>query len=187
VQGFEKVNNSLQEQKSRAAHSVGPCEVCSMAVQRPAMRCAEHEHSTLASVPATPITIELTGEPRGKGRPRFTRAGIAYTPAGTRSYEAMLRLAAQDAMGGASPLEGALALTVEAYMPIPRSWSGKRQREAAAGRILPITRPDADNLMKPIDALNGVVWRDDAQIVSVSFNKRYSERPRLVVTVEALA
>jgi Holliday junction resolvase RusA-like endonuclease len=130
-----------------------------------------------------PIVIELLGEPKGKGRPRFTRSGIAYTPVKTRSYEASLAWTAAAAMKGAKPLEGPLALTVEAYVPIPSSWSGKRQRMAAAGDIRPTTRPDADNIMKTLDGLNGIVWRDDAQIVDVRCVKAYSERPRLVVTV----
>lgn len=130
------------------------------------------------------IRIELTGEPKGKGRPRFTRLGRTYTPAKTRSYEAALRLAAQDAMEGRPPFEGPLLVFVEAHMPIPASWSGKRQRMAAAGEIKHTSRPDFDNLLKPLDALNEVVWRDDAQVIEVVCRKRYSERPRLVVSVE---
>lgn len=133
-----------------------------------------------------PIIIELAGEPKGKGRPRFTRAGIAYTPAKTRSYEGMLRLAAQVEMRSRPPLEGPLLLYVQAYVPIPGSWSSKRQRLAAAGSILPTTRPDFDNYLKTLDALNGVVWRDDAQIVEQRFAKRYSERPRLHIVVSRI-
>ena len=35
----------------------------------------------------SPIVIEIAGEPRGKGRPRFARSGHTYTPAATRAYE----------------------------------------------------------------------------------------------------
>jgi Holliday junction resolvase RusA-like endonuclease len=34
-----------------------------------------------------------------------------------------------------------------------------------------------------LDALNGVVWRDDAQIVSGLIEKYFSDRPRLSVQV----
>lgn len=34
-----------------------------------------------------PITIILAGEPHGKGRPRFSRAGHAYTDAKIVSYK----------------------------------------------------------------------------------------------------
>lgn len=193
MQGFEKVNNSLQEQKGRAAHSVGPCEVCNMAVQRPATRCAEHEHSPLAPAPRAPIVIELAGEPRGKGRPRsrIVKKGKAafvqtYSPPETRSYEGMLRHEAVLAMRGRALLVGPLRLHIEVFLSIPASWSAKRKRQAATEMILPTTKPDFDNCQKVLDALNKVVWRDDAQITDWSGTKRYSERPRLVVTVEAL-
>jgi Holliday junction resolvase RusA-like endonuclease len=129
------------------------------------------------------ITIELPGEPKGKGRPRFTRAGIACTPSKTRSYEASLAWTAAAAMKGAPPLEGPLALTVEADMAIPASWSKRRQRMAAAGDIRPTTRPDADNILKVLDGLNRIVWRDDAQVVDLRFAKRYAERPLLRITI----
>ena len=129
------------------------------------------------------ITIEMPGEPGGKGRPRFTRAGIAYTPSKTRSYEASLAWTAAAAMKGAPPMEGPLVLTVEACMPIPTSWSGKRQRMAAAGEIRPTTRPDVDNIMKCCDSLNKIVWRDDAQVVDIRCVKRYAERPLLRITI----
>jgi Holliday junction resolvase RusA-like endonuclease len=135
----------------------------------------------------TPIVIELPGEPKGKGRPRFTRNGVTFTPPKTRSYEASLAWTAAAAMKGAKPLEGPLTLAVEAHMPIPASWSGKRQRMAAAGDIRPTTRPDYDNVLKALDGLNGIVWRDDAQIVDVRCTKLYSERPRLRITVEVAA
>ena len=83
-------------------------------------------------------------------------------------------------------MNGTLRLTVDAFMPIPQSWSAKRQRMAIAGLIRPTTRPDFDNILKTLDAFNQVVWTDDARVVEVQFAKHYSERPRLVVTVEAL-
>jgi Holliday junction resolvase RusA-like endonuclease len=123
------------------------------------------------------ITIELAGEPKGKGRPRFGK-GFTYTPAKTRSYETALRWAAQLAMRGRKPLEGPLSLAVEALMPVPTSWSRKRQLMAVAGDIRPTTRPDFDNINKTLDALNGIVWRDDAQVATWSGTKLYSEKAR---------
>jgi Holliday junction resolvase RusA-like endonuclease len=129
-----------------------------------------------------PIVIELLGEPKGNGRPRFGK-GFTYTPAKSRNYEAQLALAAAAVMNGRTPIEGPLMLTVTAFMPIPRSWSRKRQNMAAAGDILPTSRPDADNLLKSLDGLNGITWRDDSQVVTLSLTKRYSARPRLVITI----
>ena len=133
---------------------------------------------------SAPITIELRGEPKGKGRPRFVRStGRAFTPAATRSYESHLRLAAQDVMGARPPLEGPVSIDVVALMPIPKSWSKSRRAEAALQMHRPIKKPDADNLLKVIDALNEVVWRDDAQVVDAVIIKRYSDTPALKITV----
>jgi Holliday junction resolvase RusA-like endonuclease len=136
----------------------------------------------------TSIRIELAGEPRGKGRPRFSRKnGIAYTPAPTRNYEAALRYAAQGAMAGRAPLDGPLSVWVTAFMPIPTSWSKRRQQQAAARQFQHTSRPDFDNILKSLDAINGVVWRDDSQIWELRFNRFYDERPRLCVVVEPRA
>ena len=130
------------------------------------------------------VVIELAGEPKGKGRPRFARrTGHAYTPAKTASYEACLRHEAALVMAGRPPLEGALRVQVGAYFGIPQSWSAKKRDAALAGTIRPAKRPDWENVAKMLDAFNGVVWRDDAQIVSGLIEKHYNDRPRLRIEV----
>lgn len=135
-----------------------------------------------------PIRIVLRGTPQGKGRPRFVRAtGRAYTPAKTRSYESDLRLAAQDAMGARPPIAGPVRVDIRASLPIPPSWSKSKRAGAALNLIRPTSRPDADNFLKATaDALNSVVWRDDAQIVEATVTKRYSDTPALEVIVREL-
>jgi Holliday junction resolvase RusA-like endonuclease len=138
------------------------------------------------------ITIRLAGVPEGKGRarstlikPRGKPAFISnYTPANTRRYESNLKFVAQEIMGGRAPLEGPLKVCVFASFPVPASWSKKKQAAALSGEVRPTTKPDADNLMKVLDALNQVVWRDDSQIVDGFVRKFYSETPGLVVTIE---
>lgn len=138
------------------------------------------------------ITIRLAGVPEGKGRarstlikPRGKPAFISnYTPANTRRYESNLKFVAQETMGDRAPLEGPLKVCVFAAFPVPASWSKKKQAAALAGLIRPTTKPDADNLMKVLDALNQVVWRDDSQIVDGFVRKLYSETPGLIVTIE---
>lgn len=132
------------------------------------------------------IAIRLDGEPRGKGRPRFSRkTGHVFTPETTQNYEAALRRAGQTVMNGAPPLGGPLAVDISAEFSIPASWTAKRRAEAARGTMRATKRPDADNLAKMIDALNGVVWRDDAQITDLFIRKRYGPRPSMTVIVWA--
>lgn len=132
------------------------------------------------------VSITLPGLPRGKGRPKFsTRGGFprAYTDAQTASFEGALRLAGSAAMQGRAPLEGALNLNMTAVFPIPPSWSKTKRAAAAEGIIRPTGKPDCDNLLKTIDGLNGIVWRDDAQIVRASIAKIYGAEPEMVIEV----
>src|SRR3546814_20167314 len=76
------------------------------------------------------VVFEVSGVPVAKGRPRFTRKGFSYTPSHTRKYEDVLKLAAGQAMGGRNPFDEPLTVSVTAVLPIPASWSRKRQAEA---------------------------------------------------------
>lgn len=133
--------------------------------------------------------VVLDGQPVAKERPRFSvRGGFAraYTPAKTRSYEDRLRMVAEVEMDHARLFDGALEVCVEAVLTIPKSWSRKRRDMAAVGRIRPTGRLDVDNIAKSLDALNGVVWKDDGQIVRLFVMKRYGNEPRLQITVREL-
>lgn len=138
-----------------------------------------------------PIVITLPGPVRGKGRHRSRiakardgRTFIAnYADAATRSYEGMLRTVAAAVMGGRPPIEGPVLVKLVAVFAVPASWSKRKRAEALAGLIRPTVKPDGDNILKCCDALNGIVWRDDAQVVSAAIRKVYGERPGLTIEV----
>lgn len=132
------------------------------------------------------IEIVLLGAPRGKERPRGTKDGHFYTPEKTRSYEAALKYAAVEVMGDRAPLTGPLDVTLDIVMPITASWPKKRQRAAREGTEWPTKKPDMDNVMKMLDALNLVVWVDDSQIVKTRIDKRYGDKPGLWVKVKPI-
>jgi len=130
------------------------------------------------------LSFTVPGEPKGKGRPRFTKQGHAYTPDQTRSYEALVRLKAKIAMGGIEPFAGACALAVVAHHKAPKRVGKERRKGMADGTIKPTKRPDIDNIVKIIaDGCNGIVWRDDAQVTEARIIKRYSDDPRVEVSV----
>lgn len=137
------------------------------------------------------ITFSIDGEPVGKGRPRFSRRGrhmVAYTPAPTENYEAWAKLCGKQAMAGREPLAGPVAVVVAFGVSVPKSWPAWRQEAALDGEVRPIGKPDCDNLIKAIfDSLNGIVWRDDSQIVRAEVTKVYASRPGALVTVQELA
>ena len=132
------------------------------------------------------MTFTIPGEPVGKGRPRVTKAGHAFTPEKTASYENLVKLEYQRQCPG---------LWFDADVPVRmiiRAWYGlakgdsRRRREAKlCSAIKPIKKPDCDNIAKIIaDSLNGVAYRDDAQIVQMSVIKQYAEIPCVQVTIE---
>lgn len=131
-----------------------------------------------------PIVIRMDGEPRGKGRPRFSRlTGAAYTPERTARYEERLAWIAQAEMAGRPLLDGPIRLDVQIYMSIPKSKPKKWREAALSGDIRPTGKPDWDNVAKMTDALNKVVWHDDGQVVFATVCKYYSDRPRLEMTI----
>jgi Holliday junction resolvase RusA-like endonuclease len=82
----------------------------------------------------------------------------------------MVRMFGQMAMENRQLFEGPLALSVGIVMQPPKSWSRKR-RECTA---FPTGKPDLDNVAKLIgDSLNGVVWRDDAQISLLQIQRTF--------------
>jgi len=131
--------------------------------------------------------LELSGDPIGKGRPRFTREGIAFTPEKTRKFEAYIRLGAQERMADQPPADCPVRLRIAAIFAPPASWSRKKRLKALMGEILPAKRPDIDNITKAVqDALNGIVYRDDALIVESFTQKQYGETAGLRISVEPL-
>lgn len=136
------------------------------------------------------ISFMIPGQPVAKGRPKFARRGnfvTAYTPGKTVNYENLVKMAATEAMAGAQPSTGPIALELFLMLQIPASWSKKKQEMAIDGFVCATKKPDADNVLKGIkDGCNGIVWKDDAQVVQISIIKKYSEMPRALVSIREL-
>ena len=145
----------------------------------------------IADAPTPPRTLLVTipGPMRGKQRARVVRRGAfasSYTPKETVNAEAWVRHCAVEQVGQPC-LEGPLSVAIEITCEVPASWSKKKQAAALAGTIMPTGKPDLDNCFKLLaDALNGVMWKDDAQIVSLSVQKRYGRAPGTTLRVTVL-
>ena len=119
------------------------------------------------------FTVDI--EPIGKARPRFTKTGHAYTLQKTKDAEELIAAAYRAAGGGCIPKGVPIGLEVTAYFPIPKSYSQKKRDDAMSRNILPTKKPDADNILKlAADALNGVAYEDDAQVVRMEVCKEYT-------------
>jgi len=124
------------------------------------------------------IVFDVPLEPKGKGRPRFSRHGKftkVYTDQATLDYETAIQLCAIKAMGSQKPLETPVSVFLYIRLPVPQSYSKKRTEACLAGSERPAKKPDIDNVAKCfLDAMNGVVYLDDTQVVDLHIKKLYS-------------
>ena len=132
------------------------------------------------------VVFEVPGEPRGKGRPRFTRDGHPYTDSETRAYEKKIVAYYRQKLGGFRwPDAEFISVSVVAYYEIPKSATKAVAAAMREGKSLPSKKPDIDNVLKIVlDALNGVAYKDDSKVVSVSGKKIYSDTPKLVIEMK---
>ena len=116
-------------------------------------------------------------QPRSQGRHRMTKAGHCYTDKATSTARQDVRAAAALAYRG-QPLEGPLSVAITALRYKPKSWPKARWAWDV--------KPDWDNLGTLVcDACNGILWRDDAQIVAaLVFKAQGVSVEGFLVTVE---
>jgi len=135
--------------------------------------------ATAGSKTAFPYKDKKTGKIR-----------IAMAPANKRQkpWMADVKAFAVEAYKG-DPVKGAVGLYIDFYLPRPKSHYGTgkkidRLKDSAPGR--PITTPDLTKLTRALeDALKGIIWRDDSQVVSQYIEKHYSNKPGAQVTIIA--
>ena len=134
-----------------------------------------------------PIVFEIPGDPQGKRRARFVRAGHfikSYADPKTVNYETFIREMFCVAYPGFVPLEGALEVEIRAFCGMPKTVSKKKRVLMENGEVRPAKRPEADNIAKVIlDALTGLAFKNDSQVTRLVVEKSYSGRPRVEVEV----
>lgn len=135
------------------------------------------------------MKIIVLGKPEPQLRPRATRTKVGvrlYDPKKTTDYKTLVRTSAMS-QWKYGQLEGALHVKIDVYRPIQKSDSKKRKKLKEQGIIRPVVTPDATNYGKIIeDGMNGIVWKDDKQIVDLEISKFYSLEPRVEVTVREI-
>lgn len=133
------------------------------------------------------VMFNVDCNPVGKQRPKFRKIGNfvqTYTPKKTVDFEQQVRKAAEKAMGGMEPLETPVALYCYVRLGVYKTYSKKRLEACLNGLERP-KKPDLDNVVKAVqDALNGVIYKDDAQIVSLHATKKYDMNPGIEILVK---
>lgn len=134
----------------------------------------------------TNIHITILGEPKGKERPRYSsKSKTVYTPVKTENYEKLIAGTYKAEYGNfrfsiGEPLE----MRILAYIGIPASDAASTRLKKLRREIRPTKKPDWDNIGKIVaDALNGVAYHDDAQVVDAITRKFYSDNPRVEIVI----
>lgn len=131
------------------------------------------------------IQFTVPGRPVGKARPRVTRWGT-YTPKRTKDYEDAVKQAYKSVYKD-GPIKGPIRIEITFYMYIPKNTSQVRTKAKIEDEILPTKRPDFDNMTKCItDALNGLAFEDDNQVVEAHIYKKFSDEPRAEVEIQRI-
>ncbi|HSS55517.1 MAG TPA: RusA family crossover junction endodeoxyribonuclease [Gaiellales bacterium] len=142
------------------------------------------------------VVVFVPGHPKPAGSKRVfmvAKAGAAPRPVVTddsgakgRDWRASIQHAIAAVFQG-PPLTGPLELSCYFTVARPRGHSGKRGLLPSAPSY-PTTRPDITKLLRAVeDAATGLLWADDAQIVTQSAAKRYGARPGVVIHCRPLS
>lgn len=107
-----------------------------------------------------------------------------------KAWRTLVSDAAQDAMGSREPVPGGtpLILLIEFTVVRPASHhvNANRSRPLSPTKVSlrPAKRPDVTKLVRAVeDAMTGIVWADDAQVVHQLASKVYGTRPGARVIV----
>lgn len=135
------------------------------------------------------INFIVPGNPQGKGRPRFSRNGHhTYTPKKTTDYENLIKRCYLEQSNYKIPINVPVRISILAVFSMPKNTSKANKLHMILKKIRPCKKPDGDNIEKAVlDALNGIAYEDDRQVVMCEWEKVYHEKnPGLVITIEAL-
>lgn len=146
------------------------------------------------------ISFQVRGLPAPQGSKRAFRNQhtgrimLAESSAKVKPWRQDVKAAAIEAMGDLPPFTGPVQLSAMFYFPRPKGHFGTGRnagvvKDSAPSR--PAGRPDLSKLVRSTeDALTGVVWVDDCQVVSIHTAKWYTtdEYPSgAIIWIEELA
>lgn len=133
------------------------------------------------------ITITVPGVPAPGGSKRHIGNGRMVDDAKRNApWRATVAWTAREQYQG-PPLVGPLVANVVFIMPWRKGDRRKDGTVKPSASVHPTVRPDATKLWRAAeDALTGILWQDDAQIVQQTVTKRYGEEPGMTVMVSNL-
>lgn len=130
------------------------------------------------------LNVRVYGLPVAQGRPRARgfqdRSGTfrvsVYDPVASKDWKRTVAAQVIERKPPAPLADVPLQIELTFFLPRPASLPKRIVHH--------IRKPDADNLGKAVkDALRGIVYRDDSQLVDVLVHKRYGVSPGVEIRV----
>ena len=101
------------------------------------------------------------------------------------TYENYIRILWAESKNATIDPDKPVRIIVKCYFSIPKSYSKAKKKECVLNHIRPTKKPDADNILKIVcDALNGVAYHDDKQIVEAKVCKFWGTDEKEYLTIE---
>ena len=125
--------------------------------------------------------MRVYGIPIAQGRPRAVRLPTGhvrlYDPAQSKDWK-------RTVMAQVFVVRPATWAVTRSPLTVGLEFFLARPKSAPKRQVWPAKRPDLDNLAKSVlDALRGLVYHDDAQIVRLDLSKQYGE-PGVVIRIQ---
>ncbi len=133
------------------------------------------------------VVVDVRGLPKPAGSKRVFLVGKDRRPVVTDAckqgpdWRATVQHAIARAYTGA-PLAGPLELSLYFTVPRPGGHLGRTGKLRPSAPPYPARKPDVTKLVRAVeDAATGLLWHDDAQIVSQTACKRYGPKPGVLI------
>lgn len=136
------------------------------------------------------MNFTILGEPISKMRHRKGKKGM-YDPQSDdkkrMKYELSLRILTEHPKFRTElPFLCAIRISMSFYFPYPKKLSQKKINAILENRekYTHIIKPDIDNLVKfYLDVGNGILYKDDKQIICLLASKHYDLNPRVEINI----
>lgn len=136
------------------------------------------------------LSFKILGKPVPKQSFRFTKQGRRYQNKEVKDMEQNIMMDIKSQLpADFVPFDEPLSMHVRYIFPIPSSLRAAQKKAIEAGeKVYKQTRPDVtDNLTKGVaDAMDGIVFVDDARVVRIYAEKYYGKVPRTEILIQTL-
>ena len=125
------------------------------------------------------ITLQVFGRPCVYRPPRVTRSHGTYSPHTKKKHDVQWEL---KSYFREEVWESAIYLRLMFYFAVPKNTSNVKRQQMLDGTLSFTKRPDLSNCIKFIeDCGNGVLWKDDSQIIKLEAQKFYGTKEKTLI------